>query len=226
MEAAATCSSPSFQHRTALPDHCAGCLSPFLVYQMEIQMCMNVCACRSGPHRLWPHHFMLLCHHCQHNCLWSTHMGQVSKDKSAKKKREYYFSGQSVPRPTAEKSKHMLLVLWANGREKGRGSRRWWQLGRWQCPASEAFSAHCHSVCVSVLLFIISYASTYLQAWHDTRGVFIGHMHLQKVITLTPVVIRWLFCQRIIESLALEKTPEIIESNLCLNTTTSAKPQH
>lgn len=50
--------------------------------------------------------------------------GQINKDKSAKKRREYYFSGQSVPQSTAEKSKHMLLVLWANGRETGRGGRR------------------------------------------------------------------------------------------------------
>lgn len=119
--------------------------------------------------------------------------GQINKDKSAKKKRVYYFSGQSVPQSTVEKSELMLLALWADGREKRRGGRRWWQLHWWQCPASGVFSAHCHSVCISVLLFIISYADTHFQAWHDTRGVFIGHMHLQKVLTLPPVVVMWLF---------------------------------
>lgn len=76
MEAAPACSSPSFStellSQTTVQD-------TFLHLVMEIQMCMHVCACRSGPHRLCPYHLVLLCHHCQHNCLCSTHMGQVGK---------------------------------------------------------------------------------------------------------------------------------------------------
>lgn len=49
--------------------------------------------------------------------------GQINKDKSAKKKRVYYFSCQSVPQSTVEKSEHGLLALWANGRKR-RGGRR------------------------------------------------------------------------------------------------------
>lgn len=162
---------------------------------------------------------MLLCHHCQQNCLCSTHMGQMGKPiRINEPKKECVISQASLLL-----SPHAAVTVgqWKRGE---RGGRRWRQLCRWQCPASGAFSPHCQFVCISVLLFIISYATTHFQTWHDTRNIFIGHMHLQKVITLTPVVITWRFYHRIIESLTLEKSSEIVKSSLWFNTTTSTKP--
>lgn len=103
------------------PDHCAGYLSPFLKYRLEIQMCTHVCAHRSGPRWLGPRHFTLLCHHCQHNCLCSTHLGQLGKPirVNQPKKKSVLFL-----RPVCSSARSRQILKHAAG------TVGWWKRGK------------------------------------------------------------------------------------------------
>lgn len=69
-------------------------VSTFLGSQLESKMCVHVGGCRTGPCRLCPRHFMLVCHLRQHNRLCGCPDGpggQTSQVKHSQKKKSMVF---------------------------------------------------------------------------------------------------------------------------------------
>lgn len=135
MEAAPTCSSPSFQHRTAL--HRALCKILFSFLQGRFPpssgaswraKCVCMCVAAGLAHADFaPATSCFSATSASTTTCAVAQVGQVGKPiklNTAKKRKTCFFSGQSVPQPTVDRPQNMLLALRAKGRWE---KEEWWQ---------------------------------------------------------------------------------------------------